>query len=200
MNVILSVHGMNSRTAGSESIDRLVNLLDVDFKDLDDMDYDMALLFKIWFFKRPSIERIAGGVKKWIDDDRIKNIFIVAHSNGLNFTLQALKLLKKRKQLGNKKIIVISLSGCANRRVNTDNAFQVHNWYTERDGWLLASKWLPSWTMGSFGRSHYRGKSKNVIDKDITKHISSHSEWFSGDNLNKAIIKTNELIKSYTPQ
>lgn len=197
MKVALSIPGMNSPTAGADSIDLLVKGLDVDFIDVDDADYDYALLLKIWFFKRPSIERIAGGIKKWIDDPRITHVFILPHSNGLNFGLQALKLLKKRDQLGNKKIIIISYSGCANRRVNTDNATWVHNWFTQRDGWLGFAKWLPSWSMGSFGRSYYRGKSENVFDKNITNHIGSHSQWFKGDNLAKTIKKTNELIHRY---
>ena len=197
MNVVLTIPGMNSPTAGAKSIDLVANKLDVDFIDVDDLDYGYALLLKIHIFKRPSIERIAGGLKKWIDDDRIKNIFILPHSNGLNFGLQALKLLKKRNQLGNKKIIVISLSGCANRRVNTDNAYHVHNWYTERDGWLLVSKFLPSFSMGSFGRSYYRGKSKNVFDKRITNHIGKHSQWFNKSTIDKTAEKVDQLIRSY---
>lgn len=197
MNVVLSISGMNSPTAGAKSVDLVANKLDVDFIDVDDLDYKYALLLRIHIFKRPSIERIAGGLKKWIDDDRIKNIFVLPHSNGLNFGLQALKLLKKRNQLGNKKIIVISLSGCANRKVNTDNAYQVHNWYSKRDGWLGVAKWLPSLSMGSFGRGKYRGKSKNVIDKDISKHISSHSQWFNKSTIDKTAEKVNELIRRY---
>jgi len=197
LTVALPIHGMNSPTAGANSIDLLAKGLDVDFVDCDDADYDMTLLLKIWFFKRPSIERIAGGLKKWIDDERIRTIVVPVHSNGLNFGLQALKLLKKRNHLGTKRIIIVSFSGCANRRVNTDNATHVHNWYTERDGWLLFAKFLPSWTMGSFGRSYYRGKSKNVTDKRITNHIGSHSKWFNGESLERSILKTNELIQRY---
>jgi hypothetical protein len=198
MKVALPIHGMNSRTAGRDSIDRLAHGLAVDIVDTDDADYDFALFLRIWFFKGPLIERIAGGIKKWIDDDRITQIYLPVHSNGLNFSLQALKLLEKRGQRGKKAIIIVSFSGCANRKVNTDVATVVHNWYTERDGWLKAAKLLPSWTMGSFGLGPYRGKSTNVIDKRITNHISEHSQWFKGYSLSMAIRKHNELIRSYS--
>lgn len=197
-SVAISVHGMNSRKGGAGSIDKLVKCLDVDYVDLDDGDYGYTLLFKIWLFKRAPVERLAGGIIKWIDDDRIDQIFIPLHSNGLNFTLQALNLLEKRGQRGDKEIIIISYSGCANRRVNTDAASAVHNWYTKRDGWLFFAKWLPSWTMGSFGRGKYRGKSNNVYDKDIGKHISSHSQWFKDESLKTNIKKTNQLIQAYS--
>lgn len=195
MKVALPIHGMNSRTAGRDSIDRAAYGMAVDIVDADDADYDFALFMRIWFFKRPLIERIAGGIKKWLDDDRITEIWLPVHSNGLNFALQALKLLQKRGQRGDKRIIIVSLSGCANRKVNTDVATEVHNWYTERDGWLKAAKCLPSWTMGSFGLGPYRGKSKNVIDKRITNHISSHSQWFKGHSLSMTIKKINQLIR-----
>jgi len=198
MKVALPIHGMNSRTAGRDSIDRLAHGLEVDIVDPDDTDYGFALFLRIWFFKRPLIERIAGGIKKWIDDDRITQIYLPVHSNGLNFALQALKLLDKRGHRGTKPIIIVSFSGCANRKVNTDVATVVHNWYTERDGWLKAAKLLPSVTMGSFGLGPYRGKSTNVIDKRITRHIGSHSQWFKGHSLSMAIKKHNELIRSYS--
>jgi len=197
LTVALPVHGMNSRDAGDKSIDRVARGMAVDFVDTDDTDYGWVAFLRIWIFKRRFIERVAGGIKKWIDDPRIGTIFLPVHSNGLNFTFQALKLLKKRNQLGNKRIIVIAYSGCANRKVNTDNAYHVHNWYTQEDGWLKTAKFLPSISMGSFGLSTYRGKSMNVTDKKITNHVTSHSQWFQGHTLSKTIAKTNELVRSY---
>ena len=140
---------------------------------------------------------MAGGIKKWIDHEDVKRIFIFCHSNGLNFTFKALKKLRKRGQLGDKPIIVVAMSGCARRTLNTDDATEVHNWYTKHDKALKVAKWWPVPGMGSFGLSHYRGKSKNVRDKDISNHITGHSEWFDVSKLPTTQKKVNDLIRSY---
>jgi len=196
MNVALSIHGIRQPEGGRKSIDLVVKGSDADIVDTDDLDYNYVLFFRVWF-NGSFVERVAGGIKKWVDHPDVKRIFIFCHSNGLNFTLKALKKLKKRKQLGDKPIIVVSLSGCARRKINTDAATEVHNWYTTKDGALKAAIFYPVWSMGSFGLNRYKGKSKNVISKDISKHISSHSQWFEPETLPKTIEKANELMRSY---
>lgn len=196
MNVALSIPGILNRKGGAENIDKLVTALDADIVDLDDLDTGFVAFFRVMFHGRFT-ERVAGGLKKWIDHEDVKRIFVFCHSNGLNFTFKALKKLRKRKQLGNKPIIVVSLSGCARRTLNTDDATEVHNWYTRHDEALKVAKFWPVPGMGSFGLSTYRGKSNNVIDKNITNHIESHSQWFDADTLPKTIEKANELMRSY---
>lgn len=196
MNVALSIHGIRQKDGGTKGIDLVVNGSDADIVDVDDLDYNYVLFFRVFFYQR-FVERVAGGLKKWIENDDVKRIFVFCHSNGLNFTFKALKKLRKRGQLGNKPIIVVSLSGCARRTLNTDDATEVHNWYTRNDEALKVAKFWPVPGMGSFGLSTYRGKSKNVIDKDITRHIDSHSQWFDADTLPKTIEKANELMRSY---
>lgn len=200
MTVAVSVHGINSRDGGKMSIDRVALGMAVDIVDTDDADYDWTLFFKTVLFKRIYVERVAGGIKKWVDDPRVKTIFLPVHSNGLNYALQALKLLAKRNQLNATEIVIISFSGCANRKVNTDVADQVYNCHTKHDGWLKLAKWSPSWTMGSFGLGPYRGDSANVIDKDyayIAEPIKSHSGWFYGHQLSRTIRDANQIVKQY---
>lgn len=193
--VVLSIHGMNDRKAGKNTVDKVALAMPVKYVDTDDAEYGYVEFTRIWFFKKRFLERVAGGIKKWIDNPEITDIYLLVHSNGLNFSLQALKLLNKRGQLsGDVKIHIIAYSGCANRKVNTDLAHVVYNWYTENDKALKAAKYLPSWTMGSFGLGKYRGKSKNVKDKRITDHISGHSKWFHGAALQKTIDKTAEVV------
>jgi hypothetical protein len=196
MNAALSIHGIRQKGGGANGIDLVVRGSDADFVDVDDLDYGYVLLKRV-IFNGSFVERVAGGIKKWIDHEDVKRIFIFCHSNGLNFTFKALKKLRKRKQLGSKPIIVVAMSGCARRTLKTDDATEVHNWYTKHDKALKVAWWWPVPGMGSFGLSHYRGKSKNVRDKDISNHITGHSEWFDVSTLPTTQKKVNDLMRSY---
>ena len=196
MIAALSIHGIRKKGGGTDGIDLVVKGSDADFVDVDDLDYGYVLLKRV-IFHGEFVERVVGGIKKWIDHPDVTKIFIFCHSNGLNFTFKALKRLRKRGQLVDKPIIVVSMSGCARRTLNTDDAYEVHNWYTQNDKALKFAKFWPVPGMGSFGLSTYRGKSTNVINKRITKHIKEHSEWFDKKTLPTTIKKSNELMASY---
>jgi len=195
--VALSVHGINSKNGGKDSIDRVAHGMAVDYVDVDDTDYGWVAFFRTTLFRRRFIERVYGGLKRWVEDDRIGKIFVAVHSNGLNFTLQALDLLKERGVLtdDSPEVIIISFSGCANRKVNTDNATKVYNLHTKHDGWLKVAKFSPSFRMGSFGLGPYRGKSINVENWNRNHRIRSHSQWFVRDDLTLSIRDANITVE-----
>lgn len=197
MNAAMSIHGIRQRNGGANNIDLVVKGSDADIVDVDSLNYNYVLFFRVIFNGR-FVKRVAKGIKSHIDDPEVTRLFIACHSNGLNFTFKALKRLRKRGELGDKPIIVVSLSGCARRTLNTDDATEVHNWFTRGDGALKFAKFWPVPGMGSFGLSTYRGKSENVIDKDITRHIPGHNDWFKVNKLPATIQKFNELMRSYS--
>lgn len=167
---LLKIHGFRDRSAGRNNVDRLKGIKGVEI-DSDSLDYGFVHLIRVHFFNRGLIKRIANA----IDQPGVK--YILAHSNGLHFTLKALKRLQKKGRL-NPDLILFSVSGCSNTRRRMPPIKQVYNFYSRHDGALKAATYIPLSSWGRFGTRPYKGKSTNVTDIDCSWFVKGHSEWF----------------------
>lgn len=167
---LLKIHGFRDRSAGKNNVDRLIDLSDVEI-DSDSLDYGFVHLFRVHFFNRGLIKRIAEAIAQ----PRVK--YVLAHSNGLHFALKAMKRLQKQGRL-DPQIILFSVSGCSNTRRKMPPIKQVYNFYSRHDGALKAATYIPLSSWGRFGARPYKGKSTNVTDIDCSYFVDGHSSWF----------------------
>ena len=169
-NKLLKIHGFRDRSAGANNVDRLDGLIGVEV-DEDSMDYGFIHLIRVHFFNRGLIKRLA----KAIDQPGVK--YILAHSNGLHFTIKALKLLQKKGKL-NKDLIVFSVSGCSNSNRKIPPIKKLYNFYSENDNTLKMATYVPLSSWGRFGAKPYSGESTNVEDIKCSHFVDNHSSWF----------------------
>lgn len=173
MRVVL-VHGFNVTDKGRRSVDRLAEYFPKDWDvDRDGADYGFFGLAAVRFpspKRRGAIQRIAKALE---NADAV-----VAHSNGGNFVLKALRRVKREKEIS-----VFFLSPAANRTSEFSKAVdKAFIYFTQRDFWVFLSGFLAFHPWGWMGLKGAKTEDPRVINRDCTNIVYSHSGWFNQAN------------------
>jgi hypothetical protein len=166
------VHGFNVRDGGANTVDRLApHLEDEGYEvDMDEADYGFIGLTAVRLRKHKAIIRIIDALQ---DAD-----VVVAHSNGANYVLKALKHLPKTYH-----IHVVFLSPAANRKAKfAESVKKAHVFYTKTDFWIWVSGLLPFHPWGRMGQKGAKTEDPRVINYDYTDVVKDHSDWFDDDH------------------
>lgn len=165
------IHGMNSRGAGRDSIDRLAPTLIGDV-DTDEADYGWLGLLGVRLRRKSITQRIARVL--------LTGDVIVTHSNGANYAIHALW----EAQLPPNTVKLIHFSPAIDRdRAVPRSVSEQHCFHTTGDFWVKLSRWLPFHDFGNAGafgiRQSFGTPTKN---HDYSHKVHSHSGWFEGPN------------------
>jgi hypothetical protein len=167
------VPGFNVYDGGAGSIDRIIPYLLQMFPnaviDADNGDYKHGLI-KVRFFYRKTVARIAEAIRK--------ADVVITHSNGANYTMKALKLLKKHNR-ENENLHLIHISPALNRKqkLHRYKFKRIDVLFSQSDRVVWLSKWLPFHSWGDAGQ-------RGLITDDPRYSGHSfdrtyHSGWFS---------------------
>ena len=167
------VHGFNVKNAGATTVDMLAPFIreaghDV---DIDEADYGYFNIWMIKLFKRWHRARMLYKLAKAFEAADV----IITHSNGANFTTQALDMMGPEH---NNSKIVIHISPALNRKTPIPQAVKAqlvlhtpHDWAVRLSSYI---PWFPWGRMGAFG---YKGTdNRNTNQKDAS--VKKHSNWF----------------------
>lgn len=170
MRVVL-VHGFNVRDKGVQTVDRLAPFFPKEWKvDKDQADYGFFNLWMVRFRKRGAIRRIAEALE---GADAV-----VAHSNGGNYVMKAMKFLH-----GESKLKVFFISPAVNRTAKWPKIVEkAVVYYTKVDVWVFLSSFLPFHPWGRMGQAGPKTKDIRVEGRDYTDIVGSHSGWFKNGN------------------
>jgi hypothetical protein len=186
---IVIVHGFNVYDGGAGSIDRIIPYLLQMFPnaviDADNTDYKHGLI-KVRFFSKKTVSKIADTIS---DAD-----VVITHSNGANYTMKALKLLKKQNR-ENEQLHITHISPALNRKqkLHRYKFRRIDVLFSKSDRVVWLSRWLPFHAWGNAGQ-----RGLITTDKRYGGHEfdgTYHSGWFStlslptlGDFLGELII------------
>jgi hypothetical protein len=120
---------------------------------------------------------------------------IITHSNGANFTTDALNMLGPDQ---NNKKIVIHISPALDRDTPIPLAVKAQLvLYTQHDFWVKLSTFLPFHPWGRMGARGYSGNdNRNTNHEDPT--IKTHSGWFKLENVGGTWNHCEEFIEANT--
>lgn len=139
--------------------------------DADNADYGRHLLLRANYFYwfGDTIERIAGALEH---DDRFDLTIMVAHSNGCNYGMKALKKIK------NPNLGIIFLSAALNRTYKFKQEFAwLANFHTFKDKIVGLSRRMPLSSWGDAGQVGLRNTSDRVRNYNFTNNTNRHSDW-----------------------
>ena len=172
------VHGFNVRDGGARTVDTLIPLIELDGHDVDKDEGDYGF-FNIWmvrFRKSRTRQRVLHRLAKAFETADV----IITHSNGANFTTQALDMMEP--DFNNSKL-VIHISPALDR--DTPIPMAVHHqlvMYTPHDRAVRLSSWLLFHPWGRMGAKGYSGSdNRNTNRQD--NNIRGHSAWFKPGNV-----------------
>jgi len=172
------VHGFNVKDGGKHTVDRLAPYIITAGHevDLDEGDYGffniwMVRLFKTWK-KNRVLFRLADAFKS--------ADVIITHSNGANFTTQALDLLPAKY---NNKIRVIHISPALDKKTEIPQAVK-HQLvlYTPNDFWVKLSSYLLFHPWGRMGAVGYQGHDNRNYNVEVPA-VKAHSDWFKVEHV-----------------
>lgn len=174
---IVGVHGFNVRDKGLRSIDALGNSLASNVPDIyydaDGADYGFYGLWKVRFRSKPAVRRIAEAIKGAHG--------VIAHSNGANYTMKALELLKSEGyENTDLKIIFYSPALNVKQPLHLYEFDKLHVFHSESDWIVKLSSWLP---FHPWGRAGAKGIKAEVLPEHRLNNIYyegiHHSDWFT---------------------
>lgn len=172
------VHGFNIRDGGKKTVDQLAPLIrNAGYNvDLDEGDYGFFNIWMVRFRKSRTRQRVLYRLAKAFETADV----IITHSNGANFTTQALDMMGH--EYNNTKLVV-HISPALDRDTEIPNA--VHHQlvlYTPHDRYVKLSSWFlfhPWGRMGAKGYSGNDNRNTNLEDNSI----KGHSHWFRISNV-----------------
>ncbi len=172
MKVVL-VHGFNVRDGGKHSIDQLEPFIKETghVVDVDEGDYGYFNIWMIRFSRSKTRRRVIHRLANTFESADV----IITHSNGANFTHQALDLLAPSH---NNTKLVIHISPALDTDAEIPQATK-HQlvMHTPHDKAVKASSWLWFHPWGRMGAKGYTGSdNRNTNHKDKT--VKGHSHWF----------------------
>jgi len=172
MKIVL-VHGFNIRDGGAKTVDRLVPFIRNEAwqVDVDEGDYGFFNIWMIRMVKSYFRSRVLYRLAKAFETADV----IITHSNGANFTNQALDMLGPEH---NNKKIVVHISPALNAKTEPPAAVKAQLvLYTRYDGWVKLSSYIPFHPWGRMGAVGFKGRSNKVrsIEK---REVKQHSAWF----------------------
>lgn len=169
---IVLVHGFNVFDGGKLSIDVLIPYLRQQFPncfiDKDEADYKHGLI-KVRFFSKSAVKRIAKAIQN--------ADIVITHSNGANYTMRALKLLKKENK-ENPGLHIIHISPALNRKqkLYKYKFRKISVLYSKSDKVVWLSKWLPFHSWGNAGQKGLITNDERYTGYEFTR--TYHSGWF----------------------
>lgn len=167
------VHGFNVKDAGAGTVDQLAPFIirsgyEV---DCDETDYGYFGLLDVRLRNGKRRQKVLYRLARAFESADI----IITHSNGANFTHQALDMLPDT--FVNSKL-VIHISPALDRDASIPNsvrkALVLH---TPHDKWVRLSTYLPGHPWGRMGAYGYDGTDKRVTNRNCPE-IEGHSDWF----------------------
>lgn len=170
---ICLVHGFNVKDGGAGTVDQLAPWITAAGYecDTDETDYGYFGLLDV---------RLRNGKRRRRVLYRLARAFeradvIITHSNGANFTHQALDMLPDT--FVNSKL-VIHISPALDRNALIPNAVKkMLVMHTPHDKWVRLSTYLPGHPWGRMGAFGYDGGDKRVINRECPE-VRRHSDWF----------------------
>jgi hypothetical protein len=172
MKIVL-VHGFNVRDGGKRTVDQLVPLIrNAGYSvDLDEGDYGFFNIWMVRFRKSKTRQRVLHRLAKAFETADV----IITHSNGANFTTQALDLMDH--EYNNKKL-VIHISPALDRDTDIPNAVrQQLVLYTPHDKAVKWSSFLWFHPWGRMGARGYSGEDNRNTNLKV-EAVKGHSDWF----------------------
>jgi hypothetical protein len=166
MKVVL-IHGFNVKDGGAKTVDRLAPYLEqYGYQvDKDEADYGYLSLFAVRLKKHKAILRIVKAM-------RTADV-VIAHSNGANYVLKALKFITENK------IRVVFLSPAANRKAKfAESASRVDVFYSRTDFWVWLSGFLLFHPWGRMGQRGPKTNDPRVFAHNYSDMVRDHSDWF----------------------
>jgi len=170
MKIVL-VHGFNVRDKGEHTVDKLEPYFPKDWEiEKDAADYGFFNLWAVRFRKRPAIRRIAIALE---DADAV-----IAHSNGANYVLKALKLIQRPNAVS-----VFFLSPAASRKAKfAESVKKAVVYFTKVDIPVFFAGFLPFHSWGWMGFRGAKTDDPRITNRDCTDIVGSHSDYFSRGN------------------
>jgi len=169
------VHGFNVRDGGRNTTDQLIPYIRAGGHDVDEDEGDYGY-FNIWMirmFKAYRKSRVLYRLAKAFETADV----ILDHSNGGNFTTQALDMMGPDY---NNKILVIHISPALNYKTQIPGAVRRQLvLHTKHDFWVKLATFIPfKHPWGRMGAVGYQGNdNRNTNVKD--NRIPGHSAWFN---------------------
>ena len=169
------VHGFNIRDGGRGTVDQLAPLIrDAGHTvDVDEGDYGYFNIWMIRFKKSKTRQAVLYRLAKAFETAQV----IITHSNGANFTTQALEFLTT--EYNNTKI-VIHISPALD--TNTDIPLAVKHQlvlHTPHDKAVKLSTWIPfKHPWGRMGAKGYTGTDNRNTNLKV-ESVKGHSKWFA---------------------
>jgi len=172
------VHGFNVRDGGAHTVDRLIPLIKLDGHtvDPDEGDYGFFNIWAVRFRHSRTRQRVLYRLAKAFETADV----IITHSNGANFTTQALDMMAP--DFNNSKL-VIHISPALDR--DTQIPMAVHHqlvMYTPHDKAVRLSSWLLFHPWGRMGAKGYSGSDNRNTNRQENR-VHGHSAWFSADHI-----------------
>ena len=170
---VVAIHGFRIMDRGKQTVDKIAPFVEgVGWEiDIDEADYGFLNLLNIILFKGKARSHVINRLVNAIKDADV----IYAHSNGVNYGIQALNKLPK--EYADTKI-VIWISGAANTRTPVPKAIKAMLvLYTPHDIWVRLSSYIPFNRWGRMGARGYLGDS-NKCTNIMDTNVGSHSYWF----------------------
>ena len=168
------VHGFNVRDGGEHTVDRLAPFIrDAGHTvDLDEGDYGFFNIWMVRLFKTWKKSRVLYRLAKAFEAADV----IITHSNGANFTTQALDLLPEEH---NNNIRVIHISPALDSDTKIPQAVNAQLvLHTPHDGWVKLSSWIPFFhPWGRMGAVGYKGTDNRNHNVEVAA-VKTHSGWF----------------------
>ena len=121
---------------------------------------------------------------------------IITHSNGANFTTQALDLLPEDY---NNTILVIHISPALDSDTDIPQAVEAQLvLHTPHDGWVKLSSWIPFFhPWGRMGAVGYKGTDNRNHNMEV-RAVKSHSGWFDITNVGRTWKRCVQFIEEHS--
>jgi hypothetical protein len=184
---ITTIHGFNVSDRGVGTVDAFAIHVKIILEkmghevviDADSADYGRHLLLRANYFYwfGDTIERISGALQP--DDDFDQHV-LIAHSNGCNYGLKALK------DVENPDLKIIFLSAAINRKTKFKQSFkQLANFHTFKDKIVGVSRFVPASSWGDGGQVGLLFTNNRIANYDFTNHVALHSDWSKDHSISK---------------
>ena len=191
MKIVL-VHGFNVRDGGAHTVDMLAPYIkNAGYTvDLDEGDYGFFNIWMVRFRKSRTRQRVLYRLAKAFETADV----IITHSNGANFTTQALDMLTHGY---NNSKLVVHISPALDCDTEIPNA--VHHqlvMHTPHDKAVRLSSWLLFHPWGRMGARGYSGNDNRNRNLEV-RAIKGHSSWFKPEHLARTWNRCNNFIEEF---
>jgi hypothetical protein len=191
MKLVL-VHGFNVKDGGKKTVDQLAPLIrNAGYSvDLDEGDYGFFNIWMVRFRKSRTRQRVLHRLAKAFETADV----IITHSNGANFTTQALDMMEP--EYNNKKV-VIHISPALDTDTEIPNAVcRQLVMYTPHDKAVRLSSWLWFHPWGRMGAKGYTGNDNRNTNIEVPA-VKGHSAWFKLEHVVTTWKRCNKFIRSH---